>query len=423
MKTITKLLTLAFFMIFQSVVSQNDQCPLHYCSVVVKEGNNHITNVRLSNLNHTSELGINGYSNFVSESASVGQGQEYDLTVTTKWEHWPYLTIQAWIDWNGNKSFESTERVLYKNGTGPISGQIAVPSNAEPGATRMRVRYSYDLELGPCEIDFHNNGEVEDYTIFVTENRCPSNNERPIGQYISEVEFSGVSNITTYNSGYEFYDFPNASVQAGPYTNTNEASVMSIKINQGWEATQVGVWVDWDQDGDFDDVAEGKILYKSNPTVDAWTMFFTVPAGAKLGNTIMRIRAVHGEELTPCGDAWFGETEDYSINVIAPRNNGHDSIPGRGSNPADGQSRATLVAQNVMASPNPSVDGVFNFNFDQAVENAIFRVFNDNGRMVHTSSNLSGDKIRLNLSSLKFGLYTVQVQTKDNLETVRILIK
>ncbi len=419
MKTITKLLTLVLLMAFQAAVSQENECSSHYCNVAVKEGNNYITNVRLSDLDNSSELGANGYSNFESEKASVGQGQRYDLTVTTKWGHWPHLTVQAWVDWNGNKSFEFTERVLYKNGTGPISGQITVPNDAQPGTTTMRVRYSYDKELGPCEIDFYNEGEVEDYTIFVSENRCPSNNERPVGQYITEVEFSGVRNITTYNSGYEFYDFPNASVEAGPYTNTHEASIMSIKIHQGWEATQVGIWVDWDQDGDFNDVAEGRILYKSTPTVDSWTMFFPVPSWAKLGKTIMRIRAVHGEELSPCGDAWFGETEDYVINVVAPSPK-YDSISGDISNLVYGQSG---VSSKVVVSPNPSVDGMFNFNFEHSLENATFRVFNDNGLEVHTSSNLSGNRVRLDLSILNFGLYTVQIQTRDNLETVRVLIK
>ncbi len=592
MKTTKIVLTLIYLLIFQSIIAQDNT---EYCQVHMSRGNNYITNVNFSEINNSSELGTNGYSDFTDKIAFIEQGREYNLEVTTRWSHWEHISIQAWIDWNGDATFDATERVLYKSSTAPISGNILVPADAPLGETRMRIRYNYDAELGPCEYRNNITGEIEDYTVNIVDPRrpdarirashtytnddkdliefadistnnptswrwefeggipsistdrnplvryirggvfsvklivenefgkdeifydnyitvdlpiitppvadfstvlryvtdandyvrfddlstsnptawywefegatpttsteqvpqvkyfksgtysvkltvtnqggshvkfiddyitvnlsgaCASNNARPSGQYITEVEFSGVRNITTYTDGYELYDFNGASVEKGPYTNTHEAGVMSIKTSTAWEDTEVGYWVDWNQDGDFDDTAEQNILYKPTPTTNDWTFFFTVPDWAKLGKTILRIRAIYGNELSPCGDAWFGETEDYIINVVESDRRGHEGKRG-----SEIEVSSSLATKNIIVAPNPSVDGVFNFSLDQSVKEASFRVYNVNGIEVYNTSVISsGETTELDLSILEFGLYMVQVQTENKLETVRVVI-
>ncbi len=595
MKTTKNLLTLAFALVTQLLLAQATETTNgNYCQVHSDRGNNYISNVRFSDINNYSELGTNGYTNYTDQKADIDPGKEYTISVDTKWNHWPSNTIQVWIDWNGDASFETSERVFHTTGTGVLSGSVSVPNDAKIGTTRMRVRYNYNIELGPCESKRNESGEIEDYVIevvnpkrpnaifdassthiyddkelvefadrstnnptswhwefeggipsvstsqyplvryirsgsfsvkLVVENEfgkdevayvgfikvripdpvyppvcnfstvlthvtdteqyvrfddlsennptswywefegatpatsteqipqvrytqsgkysvkltvssphgqdsktikdyitvdlgpkeiCSSSNKRPSGQYITGVEFAGVRSISTYSdSGYSWYNFPGTNVDRGPIEYPYEASVIHIKTNTAWEKTKLGYWVDWNQDGDFDDQGEARLL-ANHSSAGEWVSFFTVPANAKLGKTILRVRAVYDRDLTPCGEGWFGETEDYVINVV--------DDPRKGSDPIDGQRGA--IAQSIVVSPNPSTNGIFTFTFNEPQNNTNFRVFNDNGIEVYNSSNDSTVKnVTLNLSNLKTGLYTAQVTTQNNLETLRIAIK
>ena len=136
-----------------------------------------------------------------------------------------------------------------------------------------------------------------------------------------------------------------------------------------------------------------------------------VPADAKLGQTVLRVRTVYDNDLTPCGEGWFGETEDYVINIVDdPRKDDRDR-----------QREAT--AQNVVVSPNPSTDGIFTFTFSEAKENITFKVFNDNGLEVSSSNGQPGTNAILAVPDLKPGFYTVQVTTNNSSDIIRLAIQ
>ncbi|MEW7277621.1 GEVED domain-containing protein [Aquimarina sp. 2201CG1-2-11] len=590
MKTIKKILTIAFALVAQLIFAQDNQTNSNYCHVQSVRGNNYITNVQFSEINNYSELGTNGYSNFTDQKAIVDRGNKLTIKVDTKWNHWSSNSIQVWIDWNADAGFDDSERVFHKTGTGVFYGIVSVPEDAKIGTTRMRVRYNYNIELGPCESKRNERGEIEDYLIevahpkrpraffdvpsshiyddkelvefkdlstgnptswywefeggipsistdqfplvryiqsgsysvkLVVENEygkdeityvgymkvhiqprvyppfcnfstvlthvtdadqyvrfddlsennptswywefegatpststeqipqvkysesgkytvkltvsnphgqdsktregyitvdlgpkelCTSSNQNPIGQHITGVEFENVRSISTYNeNGYSWYNFPGTNVERGPIEYPYEASVIHIKTNAAWENTKTGYWVDWNQDGDFDDPGEERLL--ANHSSKEWVSFFTVPADAKLGQTILRVRTMYDSNLTPCGEGWFGETEDYVINIVDdPRKDGRDGQRG-------------AVAQNVVVSPNPSTDGIFTFTFNETKEYISFKVFNNNGLEVSSSNSQSGTNAILSVPNLKPGLYTAQVTTNNSSDTIRLAIQ
>ena len=77
--------------------------------------------------------------------------------------------MNAWIDWNADGRFDSSEQVseAEDGSSGIISLSISVPADAVQGSTYARFRYSSHQSLLPAGPA--NNGEVEDYTITVTE--------------------------------------------------------------------------------------------------------------------------------------------------------------------------------------------------------------------------------------------------------------
>jgi len=125
------------------------------------------SNVSFNTINNPSSSSA-GYEDFTAVSTSVEQGLTYAFTAIQP-NNWPYLEIIVWIDFNQDVDFEDAgEEVLNTNtGIGPFTGNIAIPSSATLGTTRMRVRLN-DTAYGgsnttPCGNS--ENGQVEDYTV------------------------------------------------------------------------------------------------------------------------------------------------------------------------------------------------------------------------------------------------------------------
>ena len=76
-------------------------------------------------------------------------------------------------------------------------------------------------------------------------------------------------------------------------------------------------WIDFNNDGDFTD--PGEMLSDGNGT-GVNVIDFTVPCSITAGNTRMRVKVVEqfGAITNPCGNYTWGETEDYTVNLLAP---------------------------------------------------------------------------------------------------------
>jgi len=76
------------------------------------------------------------------------------------------------------------------------------------------------------------------------------------------------------------------------------------------------IWVDWNNDLDFDDL--GEQVFATTAYGDDQTGTITVPDGTPLGSYRMRIRCDYNNSTPlPCDVISFGETEDYTFEVVA----------------------------------------------------------------------------------------------------------
>jgi len=82
-----------------------------------------------------------------------------------------------------------------------------------------------------------------------------------------------------------------------------------------------GVWIDWNNDGDFLDANEtigtALVAVSGGNVIQNFTI--NVPAGQPTGNYRMRIVQTEGGTLAtinPCGTFTYGSTEDYTVQVI-----------------------------------------------------------------------------------------------------------
>ncbi len=195
--------------------------------------------------------------------------------------------------------------------TGTIS--FVVPFNAATGTTRMRVREVYGYsDFDPCATYYY--GETEDYRVHISAvSYCEpaytlgSN----YGDYISLVQLQEINNTTGPAPApyYTYYDSQTAYLSAGAeYTLTLSAGTYPNSNN-------MIAWIDYDFDGIFEEEEKlGFVSLLAQP--DVGTMTFTVPTAALNGTTRMRVREVYASlEFGPCNEEYYGETEDYPVNI------------------------------------------------------------------------------------------------------------
>jgi hypothetical protein len=138
---------------------------------------------------------------------------------------------------------------------------------------------------------------------------------------ISDFSFDGegtsdIANNTSGCSTNGYGDFSNlsAAVDAGNSYNLTASSLAGTCIGSYYPAL-VGIFVDWNFDGDFDDANEH--VYSGADTLNpCFSTTIAVPTGAQTGNAVLRIVIDYNNTpTTACGSYGFGESEDYTLNV------------------------------------------------------------------------------------------------------------
>ena len=146
-------------------------------------------------------------------------------------------------------------------------------------------------------------------------NYCNAQGQQPWIEWISNITIGSINN----NSVKDLYgDYTNLS------TTVARGTIVPLSLSHrfSWDTFDeyIRVWVDWNQDGDFTDSGETEISRVSTaPALGTLlvtvNMNLTVPSGAVLGNTRMRVSMQREAFAGPCETFLYGEVEDYSLNV------------------------------------------------------------------------------------------------------------
>ena len=360
----------------------------------------------------------NGYADFTDQSTDLIQGQNYTISLKPGFNGYAYYEKwKVWIDLNQDGDFDDAGEQVYQGGGYYTKvGSISIPGSAATGTTRMRVSMKYGYYPTPCQ--HFSYGEVEDYTVNIVDGGtgvyCSSQGNSTQYEHIASVHFGSINNTSGNDYGYGDYTAMSADVNQGQtYTLNMSPGFANQAYIERWK-----VWIDWNQDGDFNDA--GERVFKgygySNQSGSV-----TVPADAATGNTRMRVSMKYGRYLTSCGTFGYGEVEDYTIHVVNPNSSKNEEKD------EDAEATPLVEVMNIRnIYPMPATD-VLNVDFFSAEDGVTtITIYDMMGRMIQQTEEdvrAGQNSTVLDVTELVVGTYILEVNDGEYSSNRQIIIQ
>ncbi len=225
-------------------------------------------------------------------------------------------------------------------------------------------------------------------------------------EYIDRVIFGNIDNTSGNNGGYG--DFSNQVVTVGL------GDIVPLALMPGFSGSPYNeawrVWIDFNQDGDFDD--SGERVFSGNGA-GILSSNIEIPADAALGLTGMRVSMRWNRLMNPCSDFAYGEVEDYTVNITAESQN---------YTPLDLREDEFLVeSPAIRIFPNPATEYI-NINFQNIREGASIAIYSTSGQLIGTQI-INAEHLYIPLNHLPAGVYILHLRYGDDTYATERFVK
>lgn len=259
-----------------------------------------------------------------------------------------------------------------------------------------------------CSLAFLPSSRVSaQYCIPTYGNLCSS------GDLINNFSFNTIlnnnSNCNSQVNNYIYYNNLSTTVAPG------QTYALSMQSGSAW-GQGFGVWIDYNQDNDFDDT--GEFIYAS-PTsgTGVYNGNVTIPISAIPGTTRLRVRCAFSATVAAtesCTNITWGETEDYNVVIQTPGPNdiGITAI----NNPVSGCNLSTAEAVSVDIT-NFGTNAQTGFNVSYQFNGGPI-VTENVGTLNIASTNTSTYTFASTVNLATSGTYTMQAWTSLATDTI-----
>ena len=221
---------------------------------------------------------------------------------------------------------------------------------------------------------------------------CYPESDCSYGDGMTSFSFGDISNLDSGCSPNGYGDFTDQS------TDLVAGDVYDMTFVTGYGSQVFRVWIDYNDDSYFslDELIVDNPILADGQAAGSYngTLPITIPLSAPLGEHLMRVKSnwQSGVPDDACEETQYGETEDYTVNIV-------ESL-------SIGEIEGSLI--NIF--PNPS-NGVFNINLNGEI--LLYEVANILGQVVADGRFENGDNM-LDLSSNETGTYILKLTATSN---------
>lgn len=239
---------------------------------------------------------------------------------------------------------------------------------------------------------------------------CSSNGISTAREYINKVQIGSINNISGDNKGYGNFTLMSTDLALG----TSNTIVITPTWNGSYSYEAFSVWIDFNQDGDFND--SGELVY-SKPTTKfkykSVSGLLTIPTTVLTGSTRMRISMKNNLLPNPCEVFPYGEVEDYTVNIT-----------GSTAKPGDNEVSVVNSTDNTLENtklplklyPNPVKGDVLHIS--NLEEPSDFRLFNLMGQELE-KNHIENEAVYV--GALKAGVYLIEISNGTSTTTKQFI--
>jgi PKD repeat protein len=331
-------------------------------------------------------------ANFVANQTNIAPATTVSFTdqstgVPTSWA-WSIAPATGWAYAGGTTASSQNPQVTF-NTVGQYTVTLTA-SNAQGSDAETKTNYIIVAQsTGPC-------------TPSIT-STCD--------EYIQNVTLNTINNTTACTTGgYAAYLNSSTTLSKGmQYTVTVTPAIMN-STSPAYTNDEIAVWIDFNNDFTFSSAERVGYVLVATGWSNQFT--FTVPTTAITGAVRMRVRisysvvAENGAPIDPCAVATYGETEDYTVNIVQGGNVGLSEIN----------------SDNISIYPNPTSGEIFVDlgNIDNTFNQ--IQLLDLTGRVISTYSTDKDIKLyTLSTGSLSNGIYTVKIIGKEGSISKKII--
>ena len=207
-----------------------------------------------------------------------------------------------------------------------LDGELITEIVEGPLVGNSSIEYTFNQTL---DLSGFGSYSVVAYTNL--EGDSDSMNDSSLG-IVSNINCSPVANCSGYDDGFQFFqiaDIVNPSGCEGGYSNFTDLSTdlvigetYDVTVTTGYGDQHMRIWIDFNDDFNFtlDEIIVSDYIIAPGQAQGSYTETFqlTIPETSVSGTHLMRIKANWAAPVPDdaCADTVYGETEDYTVNII-----------------------------------------------------------------------------------------------------------
>lgn len=266
--------------------------------------------------------------------------------------------------------------------------------------------YSVALEVNNA---FGSDSITSPVTVLGTLGTCNSGSmigcfDPAFNPYISKVKIGAYEN-SSMCSEYSNFSSQLINVYAdSTYVLEITSGITGIGSDTLTDSMNIGVWIDWDNNGNFEDQDEfiGLANLQSGGLSD---LSLHIPSSLLTGNVKMRIRVADADtsQLSPCDTTLRGEVEDYILHII---------------NTLDLSKFSWM--QNISLFPNPANEYI-EIGIPDNENELELELLDLNGKTVLKRLSISSEMNTVSIANLESGIYFARLILGDEAVTRKII--